>query len=220
MSNENKKEELGFVVVAVRHFSNGEHHWFAPDAKEVEDWIEAEAFTEEGKVRRNEYYKPVFTSMADAERYAMSKRHGEWTLAQWEEKRPTFYLLEESAFVSIVEKDDYSLPKGAESWSDAKAADFERECDCEDIEFLSLWDSESDEERINEKTAKVIDEINKGMEGVDAWYDDGYVLLHYSKGQNKEACADFIEGMEGFPRGKLEWVKSEEADGVAYYRVK
>ena len=212
-----RNEKLRFVVVGIRHFINGEHHWMV--AREED----AEAFAENGKVVRNTdrlVDTPAFTSLKDAENYAMSIVHDEMTLAQWEERRPTMYILEESQFVALVEKEDYAWPEGSDEWSDAKAADFERECDCQDIINLALWDSDSDEEKGSEKVLKTIDGINRTMDDVTAWLEDGLVAMHYEGKQNKECCADFIEGLGGFPKGSLEWVKSDEGNGVAYYEVK
>lgn len=146
MENINKTENKveGFIVLGIRHYINGEHHWIAPC-----DIEEAKAFGECGKVMELEAYeKPVFESMTDAENYAMSLAHGKCTLEQWESGRPTWYVVEVDAYLAIVERGIYSLPTEAEMWSDAKVADFERECDCEDIVNMALWDSETDEEKI------------------------------------------------------------------------
>ena len=212
-----RNEELRFVVVGIRHFENGEHHWMV--AREED----AEAFAENGNVVRNTdrlVDTPAFTSLKDAENYAMSIVHGEIALAQWETRRPTMYILEESQFVSLVEKEDYAWPKDAENWNDAKAADFERECDCEDIRNLAVWDSDSDEEKVSEKVLKMEEFIGRTMKNVFTWVENGLVAIHYEGKQNKECCADFIEGLKGFPKGKLEWVKSDEFNGIAYYEVK
>lgn len=212
MSEQNNK---GFVVLGIRHFINGEHHWIAPC-----DIEEARAFGEQGEVTELEgYEKPVFESMTDAEHYAMSLAHGEYTLAQWETGRPTWYVVDVDSYLAIVERDEYACPKGCESWSDAKAADFERECDCEDIVNLSLWDSESDEERGSESVQKVIAEIN-GIDGLTAWLENGMVAVSPTKPMNKEAVADYIEGVSGFPYGKVTWVKSDESVNIAWYEVK
>lgn len=65
MSKQNNK---GFVVLGIRRFINGEHHWLAPC-----DIKEARAFGEQGEVTELEgYEKPVFETMIDAEHYAMS----------------------------------------------------------------------------------------------------------------------------------------------------
>lgn len=210
-----KTNETGFVVMGVRFFCNEEHHWIAPS-----DIEEAKAFGDKGDVRELEGYgKPVFESMTDAEHYAMSLTYGEYTLAQYETKRPTWYVVEEWVYVDIVDKDRYSYPSDAEAWSDAKVADFERECDCEDIVNLAVWDSENDEERVSETVLKVITEIN-GIDGLAAWVEDGRVAVSPTKTMNKEAVADYIEGVSGFPHGKVKWVKSDESVNTAWYEVK
>lgn len=188
-----KKEELGFVVVGIRHFENGEHHWMSPSVDSVEDWIDAEAFAEDGKVRKNAYYKPVYTSLADAERYAMKYVHGEISLAQWEKCRPTMYVLEEEQYIAIVERDNYNLPKEAERWGDAKVADYERECDCEDIQALAVWDSDTDEESHSEKVLRTVYALN-GEEGMKAWVTD-------------DDCDSFeVDGLEDDTSKTIEWV--------------
>lgn len=144
------KRKCGYVVVGVRHFANGEHHWVAPKYDE-----EAVGCADEGEVTEmGTHRKPVFSSLADAERYAMSFAHGECTLAQWETRRPTWYVVEAQAFVAVAERAEYILPSGAEEWGDAKWDDYVRECDCEDIKGYALWDSDTDEERRPEKTAQ------------------------------------------------------------------
>lgn len=193
-----KKEELGFVVVGVRHFENGEHHWIAPSVDDVEDWIEAEAFAEDGKVRQNAYYKPVYTSLADAERYAMKYVHGEVTLAQWEKCRPTMYVLEEEQYIEIVERDDYNLPKEAELWGDAKVADFERECDCEDIQALAVWNSDTDEESHSERVLRTVYALN-GKDGMNAWVTDvdcNSFAVECRDGEEKETLAKVMTAVQ------------------------
>ena len=214
-TNDTEKKVKGFVVMGVRDFCNGEHHWIAPS-----DIEEARAFGDKGEVTELEGYgKPVFESMTDAEHYAMSLAHGEYTLAQWESGRPTWYLVDVDTYLAIVEMNNYNLPKEAELWGNAKVADFERECDCEDIKNLAVWDSENDEERVSETVLKVITEIN-GIDGLTAWVEDGKVAVSPTKTMNKEAVADYIEGVSGFPHGKVKWVKSDESVNTAWYEVK
>ena len=214
-TNDTEKKVKGFVVMGVRDFCNGKHHWIAPC-----DIQEAWAFGEQGEVTELEGYgKPVFSSMKDAENYAMSLAHGEYTLAQWEAGRPTWYVVEVNTYLAIVERDEYSLPKEAELWGDAKVADYEIECDCEDIVNLAVWDSASDEERVSESLLKVMAEIN-GIEDLAAWVEDGMVAVSPTKPMNKEAVADYIEGVIGFPNGKVAWVKSDESENTAWYEVK
>lgn len=135
-----------FMVVAVRHYMNGEHHWFAPEAGM--DWGDDPfAFDENGKVEENDYKKPVFAALKDAEDWAMSLRRGEWALAEFEDRRPTFLVVEEEKWVEWMENEEgIALPKEAEFWSDAKMDDYEREMDIRKWEENKLWDSDSDEE--------------------------------------------------------------------------
>lgn len=207
-----KQKNEGFVVLGIRHFINGEHHWLAPI-----DIEEARAFGEQGEVTELEgYEKPVFESMTDAEHYAMSLAHGEYTLAQWEARRPTWYVVEVDTYLEIVNKDNYSLPTEAEKWSDAKVADFERECDCEDIENLALWDSESDVERIPLfVVARRIDNI----EGLSAWVDGDRIAVSPTGRMNKEAVEDYIESVEGFPCDEVRWFSSDDSVNIAWYEV-
>lgn len=208
MSNQKSNNRHGFVVMGVRHFINGEHHWIAPDAGDEDTRMEAEAFGEDGEVWVNDYYKPVFSSMADAARYAMCKANDECHLAQWEARRPTYYIVDESSYVAIVEKDSYSYPEEAEEWSDAKTADFERECDCEDIEHLAYWDSDNGEDRLSEgvvKTAWAIDD----MKGMRAWITplEGYVSVE-GKGLTANGVREFVE--EKMRDGTLGWCETIE----------
>ena len=216
MSKMSKQNNKGFVVMGVRHFMNGEHHWLTPW-----DTEEAYGFGTEGSVREHETYgKPVFESMTDAEHYAMSLAHGEYTLAQWERKRPTWYIVEVDTYLAIVEKDDYPLPKEAELWSNAKVADFERECDCEDIVNLALWDSESDKERISEKTQYAACILN-GMKGMSSWVvEDGEIAVTDEE-WTIEGIRDFVDNM--FREGILgcESIEFDRSEGdTAYFKVK
>lgn len=217
-ARKNGDNGLRFLVLGIRHFENGEHHWLAP-----EDMEEAKAFGESGSVTElPDYRKPIFSSMKDAENYATSLAHGECTLAQWECRRPTWYVVEEWVYVDMMDKERYSYPREAEAWSDAKVADFERECDCEDIACLAVWNSDDDEERTSEKTLAIVYRLNL-LTGLDAWLDaesGGDVIAIAVGGQNKECVADYIECVEGFPKDSLEWVKSDESVNTAWYRVK
>ena len=217
MENTNKAEKKvkGFVVIGVRHFENGEHHWIAPC-----DIEEAKAFGECGKVVELEAYeKPVFESMTDSEHFAMSLAHGKRTLEQWEAKRPTWYVVEVDTYLAIVERGEYSLPLEAEEWSDAKVADFERECDCEDIVNLALWDSETEEERMPQKILDIARHIDN-IEGLSAWIDGDRIAVSPTGRMNKEAVADYIESVEGFPNDEVRWVVSDESVNTAWYEVK
>lgn len=144
--SDSKVKGGGFVVVAVRHFMNGKHHWIAPEAgmEYVDDPF---AFGENGEVWSNYYGKPVFEALKDAEDWAMSLRRGEWALAEFEDRRPTFLVVEEKTFIEVMTSEgSIALPKEAEYWSDAKMDDYERELDIRKFEENKLWDSDSDEE--------------------------------------------------------------------------
>lgn len=214
-TNDTEKKVNGFVVMGVRDFCNGEHHWLAPEGMdEAMGCAEGEVIELEG------YRKPVFANMEDAERFAMSLAHGEYTLAQWESGRPTWYVVEVDTYLAIVEKDNYNLPKEAEMWGDAKVADFERECDCADIVNLALWDSESDEERISEKTQSAARELN-GIDGMDSWVvEDGKIAV-IDEEYTIEGIRDFVDNM--FHEGNLgcESIEFDRSVGeVAYFNVK
>ena len=200
-----KKREGRFMVVAVRHFINDEHHWLAPEAED------ASAFGENGSVTKNAYDKPVFGSMADAERWAMSLSHGEWALSQWEEKRPTFYVVDEEVFLEVVEKDSYAYPPEAEGWSDAKTADYERECDCEDFVNCAFWDSDSDCERNDEAAIVLAREID-GVDGMDAWVTCDDEIAVSSKDGSK-AAREFVESNYG---DELDFNK-QSPDSILFY---
>ena len=138
--NKNAKGKR-LMVVAVRHFSNNEHHWLAP-----EDMEEAQAFAENGTVEENVYGMPVFSLLKEAEHFAFSQANGETVLAQWESSRPTYMVVEEEVYLAVVEQYSYDYPEDAEEWSDAMVADFVRKCDCEEFVRKRLWDSNSDME--------------------------------------------------------------------------
>ena len=136
-----KKPETAakFAVVGIRRFVNGEHHWMAPC--ELHD--DPNAF---GSTGVDEYDKPVFESLKDAEDWAAALAVGEWELAAFERGRPKFLVVKDSILVETIERDSYQYPEEAEKWSDTKAADFERQVDCEFLLGNALWDSDSDEE--------------------------------------------------------------------------
>lgn len=212
--NDNKR----FMVVAIRQFSNGEHHWLAPESEEHDDPFAFNAIEE------NAYGKPVFGNIKDAEGWAVSLLNGEWVLAQWETSRPVFLVVEESVYHSFMDREEYPYPAEAEEWSDAKSADFERECDIDEFRRNAVWDSDSDEEYVSkaevERIGKVIERINS-LEGLSAWREDEYIVICYmEKCGNNRLVADAVEAVEGFPREKVEWVKSSESDNTVYYKVK
>ena len=213
-TNDTEKKVKGFVVMGVRDFCNGEHHWLAPEGMD-----EARGCAEGEVVELEGYGKPVFANMKDAERFAMSLAHGEWRLAQWETGRPTWYVVDVDSYLAIVERDEYAWPEECESWSDAKAADFERECDCEDIVNLALWDSETDEERMPQKILDVARHIDN-IEGLSAWIVEDRIAVSPTGMMNKEAVADYIESVEGFPSDEVRWVDSDESVNTAWYEVK
>ena len=130
-----------FAVVGIREFVNGEHHWMAP----VAEMHDAESF---GMVGLDEYDKPVFGSLKDAEDWAAALAVAEWELAACEKGRPLFLVVEDSALVETIERDEYPYPSEAEAWSDERAADFERQFDCDVLASKALWDSRTDEESI------------------------------------------------------------------------
>lgn len=116
----------------------------------------------------------------------------------------------------VVERDNYAWPKECESWSDAKAADFERECDCEDIENLALWDSETDVERIPLLVvARRIDNIKE----LDAWVDGDRIAVS-PRGLQKGVLEDYIESVEGFPCDEVRWVSSDDSVNTAWYEIR
>lgn len=209
------KETEGYVVMGVRHFENGEHHWIAPEG------ADAEAFGELGEVTELEgYCKPLFKNLKDAENYAMSLAHGECRLASWEKKRPTYHVVEADTYLAIVNKDSYALPDDAEEWSDAKMADFERETDCEDIEALSLWDSDSDEEHPEMVTALVTRALNS-IDGMSAWEVLAGVIAVKDREYTIDGIRDFVDNY--FREGALGCADIEfsHSDGdTAYFVVK
>lgn len=215
-TNDTEKKVKGFVVMGVRHFSNGEHHWLAPC-----DIEEAMAIGEQGEVTELEGYEvPVFESMTDAEHYAMSLAHGERTLAQWESGRPTWYVVDVDTYLAVVERDNYAWPAECESWSDAKAADFERECDCEDIVNLSLWDSETDEEKIGARTLSAARELDN-IDWMSSWVvEDGEIAVT-DGAMTIEGIRDFVD--KEFREGTLgcNSIEFDRSEGkTAYFKVK
>jgi len=197
-----------YVVVAIRHFINGEHHWMAPEGA-MPYGDDPVAFGADGV---NDYGKPLFNTVKEAEDYASSLRHGEWALAQWEERRPTFVVVEDAVFGQVEEQDAYPWPDDCEEWNDAKGADFERACDCNEFMRNRIWDSDADEEFIGYYIGKVNE-----IPGLAAWMDDGYVCVEKS-GEKKQAVADAIEEMPGFPRA-LKFVRSDESSNLAWYDI-
>lgn len=214
--NDNKK----FMVVAIRHFSNGEHHWLAPEGA-MPYGDDPVAFGAEGV---NAYGKPWFNTVKEAEDYAMSLRHGEWALAQWEERRPTFVVVEDCVFCAVMERDNYPWPDDCEEWNDAKAADFERECDIDEFLRNAVWDSDTDEEYVSkaevEKIKKVVSEL-KPLEAQElfAWRE-GEHLAVYKESKGKKSIVKAIESVKGFPREKLEVVEVDEPENTVHYKVK
>ena len=87
----------------------------------------------------------MFAALKDAEDWAMSLRRGEWALAEFEDRRPTFLVVEEKVWLKWM-NNELALPKEAEYWSVAKTNDYEREMDIRKWEENKLWDSDSDEE--------------------------------------------------------------------------
>ena len=214
-TNDREKKVKGYVVMGVRDFCNGEHHWLAP-----EDMAEARGCAEGEVIELEGYGKPVFAAMKDAERFAMSLAHGEYTLAQWESGRPTWYVVDSDTYLAIVERDNYSLPNEAESWSDAKVADFERECDCEDIVNLAFWDSETDEEEIGESTLSAARELDF-FDGMSSWVvEDGEIAVTDDE-LSIEGIRDLVDVV--FSEGALgcNSIEFDRNEGkTAYFKVK
>lgn len=215
-----KEVETRFVVLGIRHFENGEHHWL------VATRGDAEAFAEEGKVVRDKGWlgdPPAFTSLMDAERYAMSFAHAEYTLAQWEVRRPTLYVVELDAYFDILAQVNYAYPDEAESWSDAKEADFERECDCEDIANLAVWDSDTDKERFGEGALGFARAMN-AIDGIHAWVSvetGSDIVAVLDRDNTIEGLRDFVDNYSRELDLKVKSVEFLYAkDGVAYYTVK
>ena len=200
--------EPKYIVVAIRHFINGEHHWMAPEG----DMPYGDSPSAFGARGTNVFGKPLFDTLTSAEDWAMSLRNGEWALAQWEEKRPTFVVLENDKFCEIMWNDAYPCPDDCEGWNDAQSADFERACDCNEFMRNRIWDSDADEECIAYYVAKV-----NALSGLSAWIDNGYVCVQ-KHGERKEAVADAIEATEGFPRA-LKFVRSDESSNLAWYDI-
>ena len=180
--------------MGIRHFMTGRRDWIAPVCED------AAAFAEDGEVRVNEYGKPVFSSLKDAENYAMSIVHDEYTLAQWEERRPTMYVVEECVY--------------------AKVADCAIECDCEDIVNLALWDSETDEEKIGERTLSAARELDY-IDGMSSWVvEDGEIAV--TDGElTIEGIRDFVDNV--FREGTLgcNSIEFDRSEGnTAYFKVK
>lgn len=209
-----------FVVVAIRHFENGEHHWFAPEGTtEYED--DPKAF---GAVGVSDYYKPVFEKLDDAVNWAMSMVHGMWALAQWEYKRPTFVVITEDEWEKMVEDPEYTYPAGSEEWTDAQVDDWERADDIRWMMRVCQWDSESDCEHANSYVRRVND-----IEGLTAWLeDDGTIAVHYDGDLLGEEMKEqdglpsaIIESSGNFP-AELMWDVSKGSDyvqNIAWFKV-
>ena len=200
--------EPKYIVVAIRHFINGEHHWMAPEG----DMPYGDSPAAFGARGINVFGKPLFDKVKSAEDWAMSLRNGEWARAQWEEKRPTFVVLENDKFCEIMWNDAYPWPENCEGWNDAQSADFERACDCNEFMRHRIWDSDADEEFIGYYVTKV-----NAINGLSAWIEDGYVCVE-KHGERKEAVADAIEATDGFPRA-LKFVKSDESANLAWFDI-
>lgn len=200
--------EPKYVVVAIRHFINGEHHWMAPEG----DMPYGDSPSAFGARGINLFGKPLFATVKSAEDWAMSLRNGEWALAQHEDKRPTFVVVENDKFSEIMWKDAYPWPDDCEEWNDAQAADFERACDCDEFIRNRIWDSDADEEFCGYYIGKVNE-----IPGLSAWIDDGYVCVQ-KHDEHRQAVADAIEEMPGFPRA-LKFVRSDESSNLAWYDI-
>ena len=147
-NNKNVGNDGRFVVVGIRHFMNGEHHWMAPESG-VDYADDAEPF---GAIGENESRKPLFGKVDDAANWAMAMQNGEWALAQWEYSRPTFLVIPDEVYAETVGRASYPLPAEAEQWNDAKVVDFERDCDCKGFAKAAVWDSDAEGGRAVENT--------------------------------------------------------------------
>lgn len=222
MSKANKaadtQNEGRFVVVAVRHFENGEHHWFAPSGKgDYED--SPYAFGEVLGLDCATGEKPVFGMLKDAVNWAMSMVHGEWALAQWEYKRPTFIVITEEEWCKMIEDPEYTYPEHSEEWSDEQASDWERADDINWMMRICQWDSDSDSEHVVAYVRKVND-----CEGLSAWEgNDGLVAVHYEgKLKEGETLVDEIFGLYGareFPKVLKYAGKSDKVHNIAWFKV-
>lgn len=210
----NEQTEKMFVVVGIRHFENGEHHWFAPDGSgEYED--DPKAFGAEEEYLE---YKPVFAKLDDAENWAMSMYHGAWELASWEYKRPTFVVITDDEWEKLVLDSEYTYPEGSEEWSDEQVADWERADDIRWMMRVCQWDSDSDCERPNSYVRRVND-----CAGLTAWLeDDGTIAVHYhGEVKQKDSLPTMIMEADGFP-ADLQWngEPSDYTQQIAWFKVK
>ena len=210
----NEQTEKKFVVVAIRHFENGEHHWFAPDGTEkYED--DPRAFGAEYRLGYCD--KPLFTKVDDAANWAMAMVHGAWELEQWEFKRPTFVVITDDEWMKLILDSEYTYPKGSEEWSDEQVADWERADDIRWMMRVCQWDSDSDCEHPNSFVRRVND-----CEGLTAWLEDNGTIAVYYHGEVKpeDNLPTVITEVEGFPL-ELQWSgePSDYIQQIAWFKV-
>ena len=210
----NEQTEKRFVVVAIRHFENGEHHWFAPDGRgDFED--DPKAFG--GSDTLNDCGKPLFTKVDDAANWAMAMVHGAWRLDQWEFKRPTFVIITDDEWTKLILDSEYTYPKGSEEWSDEQVADWERADDIRWMMRVCQWDSDSDCEHPNSFVRRVND-----CEGLTAWLEDnGTIAVHYhGEVKDEDNLPTLIALTDGFPL-ELQWTgePSDYAHQIAWFKV-
>ena len=74
-------------------------------------------------------------------------------------------------------------------------------------------------EWVSEAVLKVVAEID-AIDGLTAWVENGRVAVSPTKPMNKEAVADYIESVDGFPHDAVRWVDSDESMNIAWYEVK
>lgn len=68
------------------------------------------------------------------------------------------------------------------------------------------------------KTTEIIAAINK-IPILVAWEEDGMIAVEF-QGKSRQAVADDIEAVEGFPYDKVDYVTSDESVSIAWYRAK
>ena len=208
----NEQTETKFMVAGIRHFANGEHHWFAPDGTgDFED--DPKAFGASDTL--NYCGKPLFERLYDAVNWAMAMVHGAWGLAQWESRRPTFIVIMQDAWTKLIEDPVYNYPKGSEEWSDEHVADWERADDIRWMMTVRQWDSDSDCEHPNSFVRRVNE-----CEGLKAWLeDDGTIAVQFhGEVKDEDHLPTMITGVEGFPP-ELQWSGEPSDHNIAWFKV-
>ena len=90
------------------------------------------------------------------------------------------------------------------------------------IEILDHAEGAADLGRLNEIGCLLFNHNRDCVIGkiLRAWVEDGRVAVSPTKPMNKEAVADYIERVEGFPYDEVRWVSSDESVNTAWYEVK